>query len=360
MLQPHSFGAREPSDLRNLPWIASTIRMTLQFRNDLRAWSRRAAASLALAAASLLISHSASAIDYPTRTVRLVVPFPAGGVPDVLARILAQGLSEKWRQPVVIENRGGANTSLGAAFVARSAADGYTLLFTTDGTFILNPLLYSNLPYAMAELAPISLVATSAHALAIHKSVPARSVKEFVALAKAKPGQLSYGTSGPASIQRIAMELLCRTEGITLLHVPYKGSGETMTALIAGEISSTINGGLNIFPLMNHESIRALAVTTPTRSRFAPGLPTMQEEGVAGFVSQGMSGVFAPAGVPTAIRDKVHSDIVELLQRQDIKDALSKSFFEPQGKNAEEFDATIKRESERWRKVITEAKIAID
>jgi tripartite-type tricarboxylate transporter receptor subunit TctC len=326
---------------------------------------RRNAMSLHLILISALLGTLGASVpalgaDYPTKTVRIVVPFPAGGVPDILARILAQGLSEKWQQPVVIENRSGANTTIGASFVARSSPDGYTLLFTTDGTFILNPLLYSKLPYSMEELTPVSLVATSVHALAINSSVPARSVKEFVSLAKAKPSQLSYGTSGPASIQRIAMELLCRTEGITLLHVPYKGSTETMTALLAGDISATINGGLNIFPLLENTSIRALAVTSPTRSKFAPNLPTMQEAGVPGFVSQGISGVFVPTGTPAEARNKIHQSIAELLQRTDIKDALNKSFFEPQGKDGDEFRHVIREATERWRRVITEAKIAIE
>jgi tripartite-type tricarboxylate transporter receptor subunit TctC len=305
-------------------------------------------------------SASALAADYPAKTVRIIVPFPAGGVPDILARILAQGLTEKWQQPVVVENRSGANTTIGASFVARSSPDGYTLLFTTDGTFILNPLLYSKLPYSMEELTPVSLVATSVHALAVSSSVPARSVREFVALAKAKPGQFSYGTSGPASIQRIAMELLCRTEGITLLHVPYKGSTETMTALLAGEVSATINGGLNIFPLLEDTSIRALAVTSPTRSKFAPNLPTMQETGVPGFVSQGISGVFVPTGTSAEVRTKIHQSIAELLQKAQIKEALDKSFFEPQGKDGDEFRGVIREATERWRAVITEAKIAIE
>lgn len=325
-----------------------------------RGWSKRHILPLIMCLAAALGPGAAVAQEYPTRTVRLVVPFPAGGVPDILARILAQGLSEKWGQAVIVENRAGANTNLGAAHVARSAPDGYTLLFTTDGTFILNPILYANLPYSMNDLSPVTLVASSAHALAVSKALPVKSVSEFVDLAKQKPQQLSYGTSGPASIQRIAMELFSRTKGIELLHVPYKGSGETMTALIAGEISATMNGGINIFPLKDDGSIRPLAVATATRSRFAPELPTMQEAGVAGFSSQGMSGLFAPAGTPAEIRNKLHTDVVSMLARADVKQALEKSFFEIQGKNADEFRDIIRIESEKWRRVITEANIKIE
>ena len=308
----------------------------------------------------IVVVPGAFALDYPTRTVRIVVPFPAGGVPDILCRILAQALTEKWGQPVVVENRGGGNTTIGTTSVIRSAPDGYTLLFTTDGTFILNPILYATLPYSVDDLAPVTLVASSAHAFAVNKGIPVQSVREFVALAKAKPNGFSYGTSGPGSIQRIAMELFGRTMGVELLHIPYKGSGETMTALIAGDISATINGAFNILPLMGSGSIKALAISTTTRSRFAPDLPTMREAGVPGFSSQGMSGLFAPTGVPPEIRNKIHDDVVALLQRPDIRQALDKNFFEVQGKNGQEFRAIIREETEKWRRVITEAKIKIE
>jgi tripartite-type tricarboxylate transporter receptor subunit TctC len=306
------------------------------------------------------LPEHAAALDFPSHTVRIVVPFQAGGVPDVLARILAQGLSEKWGQPVIVENRAGGNTNLGAAFVSRSAPDGYTMLFTTDGTFILNPILYATLPYSMDELAPVTMVATSAHAFAVNKDVPVNSVQEFVALAKKKPGVLSYGSTGPGSIQRIAMELFSRTEGVDMLHVPYKSSGETMTALVAGQITATINGAFNILPLKDSGTIKALAITTASRSRFAPDLPTMQEAGVQGFSSQGISGMFVPAHVPIEVRNKIHSDIVELLQRPDVKQALDKNYFELQGKNADEFRKVIEAEGNKWRRVITAANIKIE
>jgi tripartite-type tricarboxylate transporter receptor subunit TctC len=320
-------------------------------------WLRLSMLATGMAAA---FAGHAAALDFPTHTVRIVVPFQAGGVPDVLARILAQGLSEKWGQPVIVENRAGGNTNLGATFVSRSAPDGYTMLFTTDGTFILNPILYSTLPYSMNDLAPVTMVATSAHAFAVNKDVPVNSVQEFVALAKKKPNELSYGSTGPGSIQRIAMEAFSRTEGLSMLHVPYKGSGETMTALLAGQITATINGAFNILPLKAGGTIKALAITTTSRSRFAPDLPTMQEAGVPGFSSQGISGMFVPAQVPTEIRDKIHGDIVQLLQRADVKQALDQNYFESQGKNAAEFRKVIEDEGKKWRQVITAANIKIE
>ena len=290
----------------------------------------------------------------------LYCTFPAGGVPDVLFRVLAQALTEKWGQAVIVENRAGGNTIVGTMGVVRSSADGYTLLFTTDGTYILNPLLYSKLPYTTQELAPIALVATSAHALAVNKSVPVRSVQEFIALAKSKPNAFTYGTTGPGSIQRIAMELFSRIAGIELLHVPYKGSNETMNALVAEEITATINGAFNILPLIGTGTIKALAISTSTRSPFAPDLPTMQEAGVPGYSSQGMSGLFAPVGVPIEIRDKIFRDIAEVLKRPDVILALEKSYFQIQGKDAEEFQKIIAAETEKWRRVITEVGIKGD
>ncbi len=308
----------------------------------------------------LALSGTAFALDYPNRTVRVVVPFPAGGVPDVLFRILALALTEKWGQPVVVENRAGGNTIVGTMAVVRAPADGHTLLFTTDGTYILNPLLYSTLPYTTKDIVPISLVATSAHAFAVNKSVPVQSVREFIALAKSKPKEFTYGTTGPGSIQRIAMELFSRIAGVELLHVPYKGSNETMNALISEEITATINGAFNILPLMGTGTIKALAISTVDRSPFAPDLPTMQEAGVPGYSSQGMSGLFAPVGVPSEIREKIQRDIAEVLKRSDIIQSLERNFFQIQGKNAEEFQAIIDAETAKWRRVITEANIKGD
>ncbi len=316
--------------------------------------------AIAAAIGTFLLPSAAFAQDYPNRTVRVVVPFPAGGVPDVLFRILALGLSDKWGQPVVVENRAGGNTIVGTMAVVRAPADGHTLLFTTDGTYILNPLLYSTLPYTTKDIVPISLVATSAHALAVNKSVPVRSVQEFVALAKSKPKAFTYGTTGPGSIQRIAMELFSRIAGIELLHVPYKGSNETMNALISEEITATINGAFNILPLMGTGTIRALAISTPQRSPFAPDLPTLQESGVPGYSSQGMSGLFAPVGVSSEIRAKIHRDIAEVLKRPDVIRSLERNYFQIQGKNAEEFQAIIDQETAKWRRVITDANIKGD
>jgi tripartite-type tricarboxylate transporter receptor subunit TctC len=311
---------------------------------------------------SVLASSAQTALaqDFPNRTVRVIIPFTAGGAPDVLFRLVAQALSEKWGQGVIIDNRPGGNTVTGTLAAVRSAPDGYTLLFTADGTFVLNPLLYSSLPYSLSELVPITLVGTTPHIFAVKKDTPANTVQEFVALAKAKPNMLTYGTTGPGSIQRLAVEYFSRIAGIELVHVPYRGANETTTAIVAGEIDATINGASNILPHMPNGNVKALAISTKERSPLAPDLPTMQEAGVPGYSSQGAFGLFAPVGVPDAILSKIHADVAEVLRRPDLKKAAEARSFQLYGSNADELQQLIKEETGKWRRVIEEAKIKIE
>src|SRR5215475_686405 len=232
---------------------------------------------------ALLPSHSASALDYPNRPVRVIIPFTAGGAPDVLMRLVGQSLSEKWSQGVVIENRAGGNTLVGTVAAAKSAPDGYTLLLAADQTFVLNPLLYDSLPYAMKEFDSVAMMASIPHMLAVANKVPVSNVKELIALAKAKPDTLTYGTTGPGTIQRIAVEYFSSIAGIKLVQVPYKGANETTTAILAGEIDMTINGMSNILPHIGEGKLKALAVSTVQRNPLAPDVPTMQEAGVPGY-----------------------------------------------------------------------------
>jgi tripartite-type tricarboxylate transporter receptor subunit TctC len=320
---------------------------------------RRWIAVLAFVAATVCTAPSHT-LDFPTHTVRIVIPFSPGGAPDVLVRIVGQALSERWGQPVVIENRAGGNTMVGTVAAARNDPDGYTLLFTGDQTFILNPLLYASLPYSEQDLEPIVLVATSPHLLAVNKTVPARTVQELVALAKEKQRALLYGSTGPGSIQRLATEHFSRIAGIELVHVPYKGAYETTTALISGEITMTINGMAVILPYVPAGQLRALAISTVRRSPRAPDLPTMQEAGVSGYSSQGAFGFMAPTGVPQAIRDKVYKDVVEVLKQPTLKHVLEERSFELSGIGPAEFKSFIADEKAKWRRVITEANIKGD
>ena len=252
-----------------------------------------------LAAAALAFGvHAPHAADFPVKTVRIVIPFSAGGAPDVLLRIVAPHLSDKWKQPVVIENRPGANTNIGTVVVTKADPDGHTLLFTTDGTFIFNPLIYSSMPYSVSELAPVSMVATASHMFTVGTHVPAKTVSEFIALAKAKPGEINYGSTGPASIQRLQMEYFMALTGVQLTHVPFKGANETTMAMLANQMDSTITAASNILPHLPTGKLRALAVSTAERSPQAPDIPTMQEAGVAGYETYSVFGLFAPAHTP--------------------------------------------------------------
>ena len=321
----------------------------------------RLSAVITILVGSIALAHAVYAeTDYPTRTVRIIIPFSAGGAPDIVMRIVAQALSEKWKQPVVIENRPGANTFTGTMAVTRSAPDGYTLLFTADGTFILNPLLYASLPYAMSELAPISLVATTPHVLAVSRKVPAQNVREFVAQAKANAGKMTYGSTGSGSIQRLAFEFFSRLAGIDLVHVPYRGANETTMALVAAEIDTSINGAATVLPHVSNGAVRAIGISTKKRLSLAPDLPTIDEAGVPGYSSQGAFGLLAPAAVPQAIRDKIETDLADVMRRPEIRNVLGTRHFELAPLGPTEFQKVIAEESDKWRSVIEDKKIKGD
>ncbi len=307
-----------------------------------------------------ILPRPAAALDYPTRTVHVIVPFTAGGAPDVLMRLLGQKLSEKWGQGVVVENRAGGNTLIGTVAGAKAAPDGYTLTLAADQTFVLNPMLYSSLPYSMKEFEPVVLMASLPHMLAVANKVPVSNVKELIALAKAKPDTLTYGTTGPGTIQRIAVEYFSGIAGIKLVQVPYKGANETTTAILAGEIDMTINGMSNILPHIGEGKLKALAISTVTRNPLAPTVPTMQEAGVPGYASQGTFGLFAPAGTPNDIIAKVHTDIAAVLAMPDVKKALEARSFVLDGSGPAEFTKFIADENVKWQKVIKEANIKIN
>jgi tripartite-type tricarboxylate transporter receptor subunit TctC len=318
---------------------------------------RRFACALLLGIAALTLNAAGHANDFPSKTVRIVIPFSAGGAPDVLLRIIAPHLSEKWKQPIIIENRPGANTNIGTVLVTKAEADGHTLLFSSDGTFIFNPLIYPSMPYAVSELAPISLVATASAMLAVATHVPAKTIPELIALAKSKPGAINYGSTGPASIQRLMMEYFAVLTGVELTHVPFKGANETMMAMLANQMDVAFSTSSNILPHLPTGKLRALAITTSQRSPQAPDVPTMQEAGVPGYETYSMFALFAPARTPAAINKKVGDDVTEIIMRPEIKALLAARGFEAQGTTAAEFQRIIDKDTVKWQKVIETAKI---
>jgi tripartite-type tricarboxylate transporter receptor subunit TctC len=326
---------------------------------EVRMPSRRTAAvALLLSLAALtLTTRGTHASDFPAKTVRIVIPFSAGGAPDVLLRIITPHLSEKWKQPVVIENRPGANTNIGTLVVTKAEPDGHTLLFSSDGTFIFNPLIYASMPYSVSELAPVSLVATASAMFTVGTHVPARTISEFIALAKSKPGVINYGSTGPASVQRLQMEYFAVLTGVELTHVPFKGANETVMAMLANQMDASIPTSSNVLPHLATGRLRALAVTTAQRSPQAPDIPTMQEAGVAGYETSSMFALFAPARTsPDTIR-KIGEDVAEIIMRPEIKEQLAARGFDTQGKNAAEFQAIIDRDTAKWQQIITTAKL---
>lgn len=313
--------------------------------------------ALLVGIAAAIHPYVGQAADFPSKTVRIVIPFSAGGAPDVLMRIVQPHLSEKWKQPVVIENRPGANTNIGTVVVTKAEPDGHTLLFTSDGTFIFNPLIYSSMPYSVAELTPVSLVSTASFLFAVGTHVPAKSIAEFIQLAKAKPGTINYGSSGPSSVQRLQMEYFAVQTGVKLTHVPFKGANETVMAMLANQMDASISASSNVLPHLPTGRLRALAVTTAQRSAQAPDVPTMQEAGVPEFDGYSLFGLFAPARTSAEVIKKIHEDITEIIKRPDVKPALEARSLDVQGKNGSEFQAIINRDTVKWRKVITTANI---
>ena len=292
----------------------------MQFMNGRRPAALLAAAALLMGVSSLAQAQTSPAQDYPNRAVTLVVPYPAGGGLDALARMLGQKLAERLGKPVVIENRTGAGTVIGAASVAKAAPDGYTIMLGTSTPFAITATLNKSLPYDPAkDFAPIALVSNAPFLLLVHPSQPVHSVADLIALAKAKPGQLSYGSAGPGSPQNLSFELLKTLTGINIVHVPYRGDGPALTDLVAGHIPTMFGEPTPILPLLKDGKVRALGVSSASRLPIAPDVPTIAEAGVPGFDLTSWQMIVAPAGTPQEIVDKLHVEMKKVLELPEVK-----------------------------------------
>ena len=292
----------------------------MQFMNGRRPAALLAAAALLMGVSSPAHAQTSPAQDYPNRAVTLVVPYPAGGGLDALARMLGQKLAERLGKPVVIENRTGAGTVIGAASVAKAAPDGYTIMLGTSTPFAITATLNKSLPYDPAkDFAPIALVSNAPFLLLVHPSQPVHSVADLIALAKAKPGQLSYGSAGPGSPQNLSFELLKTLTGINIVHVPYRGDGPALTDLVAGHIPTMFGEPTPILPLLKDGKVRALGVSSASRLPIAPDLPTIAEAGVPGFDLTSWQMIVAPAGTPQEIVDKLHVEVKKVLELPEVK-----------------------------------------
>ena len=301
---------------------------------------------------------------YPTKPIRMVVPSAPGGGTDIVARLIAQGLQEAWGQTVVVDNRGGAGGIPGVTTVAKhSAADGYTMCLGSNGHLSFAPAIHRKLAFdPQTDLTPVSLVANQPFVVAAAQSVPASSMQELIALAKKGPGSLRYGSGGTGTASHLGTELLQFTAGISLLHVPYKGTGPGMTALLSGEIQVLVVGVATVLPYIKAKSdkLKVYAVTGAKRAQVAPELPTVAESGLPGFEFDVWYGMVFPGGTPRAIVTKTNTEIVRLLKVPAIRERFLAVGLEPVTNTPEEFRELIRREVPRWKKIAQQAKIQVD
>lgn len=317
-------------------------------------------AIMLLAIASMHSSASAQP-SYPDKPVRIVVPFAAGGAVDILTRLLSQPLSQGLGQQVIVDPRPGAGGNLGSDHVAKSAPDGYTLVMATTGTHTINPGLYTKMPFdAVKDFRTITVIASVPNLLVVHPSVPAQSVAELVALAKAKPGQLSFASFGNGTSNHLSGELLKAEAGIDIVHVPYKSAPQAVADLVSGQVALAFVNAPLALPQVQAGKLRALAVTGAKRSPAAPDLPTMAEAGLPGFIVESWYGLMAPAATPDAIIARMHKESVAALSRPELKDAFAKQGADVETSTPAEFAGMVKRDIARWGEVIRRSGARVD
>jgi tripartite-type tricarboxylate transporter receptor subunit TctC len=312
-------------------------------------------------AATLLAAASVSAQDaYPSKVVRLVVPFAAGGSTDLLARSLAERLTDTWKQSMIVDNRPGGGGVIGSDAVAKSRPDGYTLLLGTATTHAVAQTLYPKLPYHVErDFTPIAELVTIPQLLSVHPSMPVHTVQELVAYAAAKPGEVSYG-GGPGTTPAMSMAMLTSRAGVKMLEVPYQGSGPSMIALIGGHLNATFDVLMTTLPHLQAGKVRALAVTSARRNPLLPNIPTVAESGYPGFESSVWFGLFAPAGTPPEIIRKIGEDTRKVLNEPKYREKLESAGFEIVASTPGAFAVRVKEDVQKWRKVIIDANIKID
>lgn len=314
-----------------------------------------------IAVVAVLIAGTANADTYPTRPVKFVVPFLAGGNTDLIARLFAQKMSETWGQPVVVENRTGAAGIIGSEVVARSAPDGYTILFGTIGTHAVSVSLYKKLPYdPERDFAPITLLATVPSLLVVNPSFPVRNVKELIDNAKANPGKLAYASPGAGTGAHLAGEMLRKFASVDIFHVPYRGSAPVITDLIAGRISMYFDYMPSVLPFVKSGKLRGLAVTGSSRAKVVPEIPTMIEEGLPEFNIVSWYAVYAPKGTPPDIVSKIRNTIAMAASVPEIVKRLDDFAVDLVAGTTEELARFQRAEIERWSKLIREANIKVD
>jgi tripartite-type tricarboxylate transporter receptor subunit TctC len=312
----------------------------------------------ALVLSAGLLTGAASGVHaqgYPNKPIRIVVPYPPGGFNDTLARTVGQKLNEAWGQPVVVDNKPGGGTLIGTDAVAKTSPDGYTLLITPFA-FAVNPSIFKKLPYdPLKDFAPITLAAATPNLLVANASVPFNSLKELIASAKAKPGRLSYASTGTGSSNHLSMEKFKQMAAVDIVHVPYKGSAPAVTDLIGGQVDLMFDNIPNVLPHVKAGKLKGLAVTSPKRSSHVPEVPTVIEGGVPGYEVSVWFGIAAPAGTPEPIITKLNTEIVKVLNLPDVKEKFAAQGVDVVGSTPTEFAAHIKSQMATWDKVVKDA-----
>ena len=318
---------------------------------------------LTVALTQLLFMHAPVAAQgaYPNKSVKLIVPFPPGGGNDVIGRVIAQKLSDRWGQTVVVDNRAGANGIVGLQALTQSAPDGYTLAVGAAGPLAVNPSLYARLPYdPIKDFAPITNMVNYPLLLVTHPSVPVKNVRELVALAKAKPDQLSYASPGSGNSGHLAGELFNSMAGVQTVHIPYKGQGPALTDLLSGQVSMLYSSIPSVIQQVKSGQLRALAVGSAKRLPSLPDIPTLAESGVPGYEAYSWVGLVAPAHTPADIVKKIHRDVSDILKDKEVAEKLNQQGALPVGDTPEEFGLYIKNEIAKWGKVVRDANIKAD
>jgi tripartite-type tricarboxylate transporter receptor subunit TctC len=321
---------------------------------------RRAAlarAALAFAAASATLAASPLAAQtFPAKPMRMVVTFPTGGAPDILARTIAEKLDPAWGQTMIVDNKPGAGGNIGAAEVARAPADGHTLVMGTVGTHSINGALYAKMPYDMVrDFAPVTLIASTPNLLVVNNAVPAKNLQELIALAKSKPGELTFGSPGIGTSVHVSGELFNSLAGVKTLHVPYKGRQFAIPDLMGGSITMMFDNMPSALPVVREGKLRAIGVTSAKRSPSAPEIPTIAEQGLPGFEATSWFAVFAPAGTPRPVVDRLHAEITRIFGLPEVKERMSKLGLDPILGGPEELAKVQAAEIAKWAKVVRDS-----
>jgi tripartite-type tricarboxylate transporter receptor subunit TctC len=315
--------------------------------------------TLAWFAAAVLLSapmQTLLAQEYPAKTIRIIVPYTPGGTADLLARTMGQKMSASLGQQVIIDNRPGAGGNIGADLAAKSAPDGYTILMGTVATHAINPNLYPNMPYdANKDFAPIILVATLPNLLVVNPSIPVKNVKELIALAKAKPGELAFASAGNGTSQHLSGELFKKMTGVDMIHIPYKGSAPALTDLIGGQVQLMFDNIPSSLPQVRAGKLRALAVTGPRRSPVLPDLPTVAEAGLSGFSITSWFALFAPAGTPAKILIRLNKEAAKAIASKELQQQWMDQGLEPAGGTSDQLAEFRRIEAGKWEKIVRES-----